>query len=208
MRSSCATRRALWGKDVWETTEAIQRELGDPDVQVATIGQGAENGVRFAGVFANLNRAAARTGMGTVMAAKNLKAVAVRGTGSFPVADMARFREIIERLDELIYNHPEYEIRCRLGTTKLVRALDSIGGLPTRHFQRGRFEAADAVSGEAIEALYKVKSKACFACTIPCSRFLVVERSALPRPAPGGAGVRAPGRLYGARGQRRPGAGL
>jgi aldehyde:ferredoxin oxidoreductase len=172
--------RALWGKDVWGTTEAIQRELDDPDVQIAAVGQAAENGVRFAGIFANLVRAAARTGMGTVMAAKNLKAVAVRGHGSFPVADMERFGKIIERLDASIYNHPEYEVRTRLGTTKLIRALDSIEGLPTRHFQRGRFEGADVVSGEAIEALYKVKSKACFAYTIPCSRFLQVKDSRFP----------------------------
>jgi aldehyde:ferredoxin oxidoreductase len=172
--------RGLWGRDVWDTTAAIQQELGDPDVQVATIGQGAENGVGFAGVFVNLNRPAARTGMGSVMASKNLKAVAVRGTGLVPVADMARFRKIIERLDEVIYNHPEYEIRCRLGTTKLIKALNAIGGLPTRHFQSGCFEAADAVSGEAIEALYKIKSKACFACTIPCSRFLAVDDPRYP----------------------------
>jgi aldehyde:ferredoxin oxidoreductase len=172
--------RGLWGQDVWETTQAIQQELGAPDVQVATIGQGAENGVRFAGLFVNLNRAAARTGMGAVMASKNLKAVVVRGTGSFPVADMARFQEIIERLDEIIYSHPEYEIRRRLGTTKLIQALNSIGGLPTRHFQRGCFEEADAVSGEAIEELYKIKGKGCFACTIPCSRFLVVDDPRFP----------------------------
>jgi aldehyde:ferredoxin oxidoreductase len=170
----------LWGRDVWDTTLAIQQELGDTDVQVAAIGQGAENGVRFAGVFVNLNRPAARTGMGTVMASKNLKAVAVRGTGLIPVADVARFSEIIERLDGVIYSHPEYEIRYRLGTTKLIKALDTIGGLPTRHFQRGSFEEADSVSGEAIEELYKIKSKACFACTIPCSRFLVVDDPRFP----------------------------
>jgi len=172
--------RGLWGRDVWEATLAIQQELGDPNVQVATIGQGAENGVRFAGVFANLNRAAARTGMGTVMASKNLKAVAVRGSGLVSVADMPRFCEIIEHLDEVIYNHPEYEIRCRLGTTQLIKALNRIGGLPTRHFQRGCFEKADAVSGETIERLYKLKSKACFACTIPCSRFLQVDDPRFP----------------------------
>jgi aldehyde:ferredoxin oxidoreductase len=172
--------RGLWGRDVWDTTLALQEELGDRDVQVAAVGQGAENGVRFAGVFVNLNRPAARTGMGTVMASKNLKAVAVRGTGLIPVADIVRFNEIIEQLDEAIYNHPEYEIRCRLGTTKLIKALDSIGGLPTRHFQSGRFAEADAVSGEAIEELYKIKGKACFACTIPCSRFLAVDDPRFP----------------------------
>ena len=89
--------RGLWGRDVWDTTLALQEELGDRDVQVAAVGQGAENGVRFAGVFVNLNRPAARTGMGTVMASKKLKAVAVRGTGLIPVADIVRFNEIIEQ---------------------------------------------------------------------------------------------------------------
>jgi aldehyde:ferredoxin oxidoreductase len=172
--------RELSGRDVWETTLAIQQELGDPEVQVAAIGPAAENGVSFAGIFVNLNRALGRTGMGTVMAAKNLKAVAVRGTGLFPVADMARFKEIVERLDTIIYQHPEYELRVRLGTTKLVKALNDIGALPTRHFQQGCFEHAEAVSGEAVEDLYKIKSKACFACTIPCSRFLVVDDPRFP----------------------------
>jgi aldehyde:ferredoxin oxidoreductase len=118
--------------------------------------------------------------MGTVMATKNLKAVAVRGTRSFPVADMSGFLEIVNRLDDVIYNHPEYEIRYRLGTTKLITALNEIGGLSTRHFQSGRFEEADEVSGEAIEDLYKIKSKACFSCTIPCSRYLIVEDPRFP----------------------------
>jgi len=172
--------RDLWGLDVSTATEAIQQETGDRDVQAAVIGQGAENGVRFAGVFVNQVRAAARTGMGSVMASKNLKAVVVRGTGSFPAADMAAFQDIIQALDERIYQHPEYDIRCRIGTTKLIKALNGIGGLPTRHFQRGRFEAADAVSGETMEKLYKVKSKACFACTIPCSRYLEIQDPRFP----------------------------
>jgi len=172
--------RSLWGKDTRETTLLIQEELGDPDVQVAAIGPAAENGVRFAGVFANLNRPAARTGMGAVMASKNLKAIVVRGTHLIPAADMARFVEIIERLDAVIYNHPEYVMRRRMGTTRLIKALNAIGGLPGRHFQEGSCAGADAVSGEAIEAQYKVKSKACFACTIPCSRFLRVSDPRYP----------------------------
>ncbi len=172
--------RGLWGKDVWETTAAIRGELGDEDVQVAAVGTGAENGVRFAGVFVNLVRAAARTGMGTIMAAKNLKAVAVRGSRLIEPADPARLGELVSRLDERIRAHPEFNIRSRLGTTKLIKALNAIGALPTRHFQEGHFEAAEAVSGEAIEALYKVKSKSCFACPIHCSRFLRVPDRRFP----------------------------
>jgi aldehyde:ferredoxin oxidoreductase len=173
--------RGLWGKDVWQTTAALRQALGDDDVQVATIGPGAENGVRFAGVFCNLNRPAARTGMGTVMASKNLKAIAVRGAGSFAVADMARFQAIIEGLDQVIYAHPEYEIRCRLGTTKLVRTLNGIGGLPTRHFQQVHHPLQPLDRG---------------------------RRSALSGAPAGRPRVRAPGRVHRARGQRRPGAGV
>ncbi len=172
--------RGHWGKDTHETATAIRQEIGDPGFEVAAVGQGAENGVRFAGIFSNLVRAAARTGMGTVMASKKLKAVAARGTRLITPADPARLRELLDRVDERIYRHPDYGSRSRLGTTRLVKALNDIGGLPTRHFQDGNFEAADAVSGEAIESLYKVKSKACFACTVHCSRFLRVRDPRFP----------------------------
>ena len=161
----------LWGKDVWETTEAVLEELGDSRFQVATIGQGAENGVRFAGIFSNLVRPCARTGMGTVMAGKNLKAVAVRGRRPVKIADPVRYRELMAKMDSAIRDHDEYEIRVRLGTTKLVTALNDLGALATRHFQTGRFEAASRVSGERLEELYKLKSKGCGGCTIPCSRY-------------------------------------
>ena len=170
----------LWGLDTVEATGAIHELLGDRDAQVAVIGPAAERGVAFAGVFANLVRAAARTGMGTVMASKNLKAIAVRGTRPVPLADPVRYRDLIDRLNERILRHPEYEIRTRLGTTQLVTKLNAIGGLPTRHFQSGTFEHADAVSGEQIEARYKVRGKACFACTIPCSRYLRVDDERFP----------------------------
>jgi aldehyde:ferredoxin oxidoreductase len=172
--------RALWGKDTWETARAVHQDLGDSAVEVAAVGPGAENGVRFAGIFNNLVRAAARTGMGTVMASKNVKAVAVRGTGCVVPADAGRLRDLLARIDERIYGHHDYDSRSRLGTTRLIKALNEIGGLPTRHFQDGHFEAADAVSGEAIESRFKVKSKACFACTVHCSRFLRVDDPRFP----------------------------
>ena len=172
--------RAHWGKDVWEATAAIRREIGGRAVEIAAVGPGAENGVRFAGIFANLVRAAARTGMGTVMAAKNLKAVAVRGTGLIRPADVGRLRELLSRVDARIYDHPDFASRSRLGTTRLIRTLNAIGGLPTRHFQSGHFEHADAVSGEAIADRFKTKSKACFGCTVHCSRFLRVDDARFP----------------------------
>lgn len=166
--------RHLQGLDVFATQEQILKELRDSRVQVACIGPAAENGVRFSGVFCNLVRAAARTGMGAVMASKNLKAVAVRGTGSLAPKSVAHFAQLLAELDETITQHVEYQPRMLLGTTRLVHALNEAGCLATRHFQTGRFEAAEEVSGEALAEKYRKKGKGCFACTIPCSRFFEV----------------------------------
>jgi aldehyde:ferredoxin oxidoreductase len=170
----------LWGLDVTEATDAIGELLGGGRIEVATVGPAAERGVAFSGIFTGRVRAAARTGMGRLMASKNLKAIAVRGTGDVPMADPDRARELFARVRERILEHPEYEIRSRLGTTQLVTALQRIGGLPTRHFQSGTFEHADAVSGERIEAVYKVRSMGCESCVVHCSRHVEVDDPRFP----------------------------
>ncbi len=172
--------RPFWGLDTAEATAALRTSVGDPKARVAVVGPAAENGVSFSGVFADLVRAAARTGMGRLMASKNLKAIAVRAAGKPPIADPVRFREQCTRLRERILAHPEYEIRSRLGSTQLVMALQRMGGLPTRHFQAGTFEQAEAVSGETIEEKYKVRPMTCATCPIHCSRYLEVDDPRFP----------------------------
>ena len=165
----------LWGKDVYETDEIIRSDLGDRGVQTAIVGPAAERGVRFAGVYANLMRAAARTGMGTVMASKGVKALAVRGSGSVEVAHPRAFVELVEEIEEEIYAHEQYWPRRRMGTTRILMMANAGGFLPTRHYTSGIFEHAEEVSGERLAEEFNVKTRGCFACTIPCSRFYVVK---------------------------------
>ena len=80
--------------DSYETQRAIRAELGDGAARVACIGRAGKNRVRFASVMNDHGRAAGRTGMGAVMGAKNLKAIAVRGRGSVPVADRAELAHV------------------------------------------------------------------------------------------------------------------
>jgi len=160
----------LAGLDVWETQSALLARHGRR-AQVACVGPAAERGVKFSGIFCNLVRAAARTGMGAVMASKGLKAIVVRGTRPLEVASPEEFLALVKALDARILSHPEYKPRVALGTTRLVSALNAAGCLATRHFKTGRFEHAAEVSGEALAARLRVKGKACFSCTIPCSRF-------------------------------------
>ncbi len=76
----------LWGKDVIETERLIKGKIKDKWTQIASIGQGGERLSRISGIATDRGRIAARSGLGAVMGAKNLKAVAFHGQAKIPVA--------------------------------------------------------------------------------------------------------------------------
>ncbi len=78
---------AYWGQGVWNTEDGLRRELGMPTLRVACIGPAGEKRVRFAAIMNDKHRAAGRSGVGAVMGSKNLKAIAVRGTGAVDIAE-------------------------------------------------------------------------------------------------------------------------
>jgi len=84
----------LWGKSASESERAIRAELGDEEIRVAAIGQAGENRVRFA-TISNEGRHAGRGGVGAVMGAKNLKALALRGRCRVRVADTRRESNVL-----------------------------------------------------------------------------------------------------------------
>lgn len=164
----------VWGKTVFQTDKNIKKQHGER-TQTLICGPAAEKGVLYAGLFANQVRAASRTGMGTVMASKNIKAVAVKGTGAIQVADPDRFEKLVLELEEEIRQHEQYPGRRLMGTTRILMMANKAGFLPTRNYTQGVFEDAYMVSGEKLAAEYNVKTRGCFACTIPCSRIYTVK---------------------------------
>ena len=70
----------IWGKTVWQTEELLKKKHQDPLIRVSSIGRAGETGCLYAAIINDLHRAAGRSGVGTVMGSKNLKAIAVRGT--------------------------------------------------------------------------------------------------------------------------------
>ena len=59
--------------------DGIEQELGDKRIRVLQTGISGERGVRFAAIVNQLKHFHGRCGLGAVMGAKNLKAIAVRG---------------------------------------------------------------------------------------------------------------------------------
>ncbi len=161
----------LKGRDIFETTAMIRRELGDNSVQIAAIGPAGENRVRFATVACNNSRMCGRTGMGCLFGSKNLKAVVVKGTGMVSVADPLKFMTLCRTIDQRIMAHPEFQDRHDMGSTLLMKALNGLGILPVNHFQKGMADYVDQISGQTLAQRYKVKNKGCFNCNINCSRY-------------------------------------
>ncbi len=162
-------------KKVVETTMAIRKDQGDAAIQVAAIGPAGENCVAFAAIVSSGNRVNGRTGMGAVMGSKNLKALAVRGSKPIELADPLAFLEENRKIDREILNHTEYAKRHNLGTTMLMKDLNSIGILPTNHFQEGVCAYVDEISGQQLASSFKVKNKSCFNCNVHCSRYYVAD---------------------------------
>lgn len=187
----------LWGKTVWETDDEVREEVGVPDTIIACIGPAGENLVRFAGIVNDRHRAAGRSGVGAVMGSKNLKAIAVRGTGGVPISDPQAYMKSMWKMKQGLVDNPVTgQGLPAYGTEVLVNIINEVGALPTNNHQYAQFEDADNISGETltgtlfytdeqreeeqkndpeeyankVAAQRLVANKACFACTIACGR--------------------------------------
>lgn len=159
-----------WGKGVGETEDGLREELGIPALRTACIGPAGENLVRFACIMNDKHRAAGRSGVGTVMGSKNLKAIAVRGTGGVPIADPRAFMKSVWEMRAAMADNPGRKSFAELGTAATIDMTQAFGGLPTRNFQQGQFEEYENLNGNTIKETRLVANKACFACTIACGR--------------------------------------
>jgi len=163
----------LWGVDAITTHRQIKESCGK-DFKVACIGPAGENGVLFAAIISEY-RALGRGGAGAVMGSKNLKAIAVRGSGSIPLFDSDIFMKTCrESFNELANSPDTGGGRQKYGTNVILSLMDEVGLHPVRNFQKGKFDGAASVNEDAIEAHY-VRNKACFGCPIYCSKIAEVR---------------------------------
>ncbi|HIQ05142.1 MAG TPA: aldehyde:ferredoxin oxidoreductase, partial [Anaerolineae bacterium] len=165
----------LWGMGSWDTETTLRRELKDEKIEVACIGPAGENLVRFAAVMNMRNRAAGRTGMGAVMGAKSLKAVAVRGDAQPALADPSEVRRIARQGAQNLKETPDMDYLAIHGTAGTIMAQQMVGGLPTHNFTSGVFEGAEAISGERMTETILKRRDTCYACVVRCKRVVEAE---------------------------------
>jgi len=167
--------RHLWGKNIRETEAIIREELGDKRVRVAAIGQAGENLVSIANVV-NEERSASRMGVGAVMGSKNLKAVAVRGTGEVPLFDAAKFNQRAKELQKQVAGSKVYDTWRNEVATAGTYLTDKVGFLAAKNFQvSGGFDGIENFEPKAVTAEFTHGSVACFGCMIGCGKKFEVK---------------------------------
>ena len=161
----------LWGKDTHQTTDMLQAELGDK-YRVAAIGPAGENLVLISGIVVDKDHLAARCGLGAVMGSKNLKAIAVRCSKPFPVANPEAFKRSVAILRELEENDARLKDFSRRGTLgTLMDHHTLLGATNTLNFQYGQFAGKSKIDGDALIKEYLVKTTGCYSCPTKCDRF-------------------------------------
>jgi len=173
----------LWGKTVWETEDMIRESCGDNDVRIASIGKAGENGVMFACIVNDKDRAAGRSGVGTVLGSKNLKAVCLRGTLGVKVDDGMKFMEASNAARKILAdNAVTGEGLPKYGTQVLMNVVNETGALPTHNSKDVQFEGASKIGGEAMHEIREsdgkanlVSNSACFSCPISCARISQID---------------------------------
>jgi len=164
----------LWGMLTADTQAALREELGEERARVAQIGPAGERLSRIAAVMHDINRAAGRTGMGAVMGSKNLKAIAVRGTGRKEIADQQALRDIARWYVDHYPTTWAGDLQ-KFGTANGVfQHLE--GGLPTRNFQQGTFdEGWEQITGERMHDTILKDRDTCFSCPVGCKRVVEIN---------------------------------
>ena len=173
----------LAGMTAADTDRHLRGELGR-GWRVAAIGPAGEQGIRYA-TISHDGRHAGRGGLGAVMGAKNLKAIAVRAGAKVATADPAAVLAAARDLRERSFGPATAKYR-ELGTLANLLAFNAISALPTRNFQAATFdgaiELAEQTAGnvagrarrcardvpEDVQGMRRVARSSCASCTIGC----------------------------------------
>jgi len=167
--------KSIWGLDTWQTQEHLETKFDSRKLKIMTIGPGGENGTLFGCIMTDKDHAAGRTGMGTVMGSKNLKAIVIKAQkrkAAFRAQNNGR--EAIKRYIWQIKNSPHYSMFKKHGGAGYVKWADDLGIMGTRNFQSNTFESVEQIDGKKLtENVTRVHG--CYRCPVQCKAELKLD---------------------------------
>jgi aldehyde:ferredoxin oxidoreductase len=170
----------LRGRNTRETAEALVHDTGEKRLRVACIGPSGESRSLIASIITDDGRAAARSGVGAVMGSKNLKAVAIRGSGRVDIANSSELNRLRgETLTHLrdVDHLPFIKILSGPGTCAGPLGLVPAGASPIKNWSLigdKAFPDYTKIAGENITK-YQLKKAGCGNCPINCGGVVSVK---------------------------------
>ena len=167
----------LLGKRTGEVDDMLHREV-DPKAEILQHGPAAEKGVLFSSLVSMANRNNGRTGMGLVMASKNLKAVVARGRQKPVLADSKALIALNKMGPKILPDNPDMPGLAEEGTATVVIFQNTIGSLPARNYNEGQFEHCEDISGARMVQTILKERDTCYACVVRCKRVVEIKEGA------------------------------
>jgi aldehyde:ferredoxin oxidoreductase len=163
----------IWGKDTNQTEDMLKAKHGR-DTRVACIGPAGEQLSLISGVITNKARAAARSGLGAVMGAKKLKAIAVKGTMQVPLADVEKVEQLRRKYLPKVKDHPLGRELSTCGTTLSTgrnayngrSPVRNWGGIGIKHFPNAHTISFDTV------LRFQDQKYGCWRCPVACGALM------------------------------------
>ena len=167
--------KRVWGMKTTDCQQIIKNELNDQNARIACIGPAGENLCKIACIINEL-RAAGRKGLGAVMGSKNLKAIAIRGTGKLAIADKEKLKtargEFMKAMKESPVLYPEFS---KHGTPMVVDATCAMGIFPGKNFSAtGEFAPSDKI-GVEVQMTRDTGAEHCYGCPVGCSQLKLAK---------------------------------
>jgi len=165
----------IWGTLTFDCQQIIKDELQDQNVRVSCIGPAGERLCRIAGII-NERRALGRKGLGAVMGSKNLKAIAIRGKESIPIASEERYRKsraaLLKAFKESPVLYPEF---AQHGTPMVVEVTSAMGILSAKNWTATGQFVPEGLSLES-QTTRKIGKEHCHDCPVGCSQLKMARR--------------------------------
>jgi aldehyde:ferredoxin oxidoreductase len=170
--------KKVWGMRTTDTQQTIKNELNDQNVRIACIGPAGENLSKLACIINEL-RAVGRKGLGAVMGSKNLKAIALRGSGKVSIADKEKLKVANGKFTKAMKESEVlYPMFSKLGTSMIVDHICEMGIFPGKNFSAtGEFAPVDNI-GVEVQETRTVGSEHCYGCPVGCSQLKLAKTGA------------------------------
>jgi aldehyde:ferredoxin oxidoreductase len=169
--------KPFWGMKTDAFDKTLIKELNNQRFQTCYIGPAGENLVSYACILHTTARAAGR-GVGAVMGSKNLKAIAIKGTGMPNVADLPAFNKSLNDVRGVFKGMTGgllTDFWRKSGTAAALQVMSDDGLMAVKNYREGTFDAIEKINAKTAREKAWVRDFACYCCCLACKKSGVIK---------------------------------